>query len=162
MFHITHIITEWEWFPVFYWRGKPTFHKHPKRSLPSEVGMWEGLCVFCLKWNGPRDALTQKKAGFHCSGLNAGSSFISQDEGMSESPVENLEKAIVFNIFWTEGLISLWHFERCAEFIASKGDHAWLFVKIYRNTNITVPTNKGRLASRITCRRVRIFLPSIV
>ena len=35
----------------------------------------------CLKWNGPRDALTQKKAGFPCSGLNAGSYFISQDEG---------------------------------------------------------------------------------
>ena len=39
------------------------------------------ICVFCLKWNGPRDALTQKKAGFPCSGLNAGSYFISQDEG---------------------------------------------------------------------------------
>ena len=38
---------------------------------PSEIGMLEGLCVFCFKWNGPRDALTQKKAGFSCSGLNA-------------------------------------------------------------------------------------------
>ena len=51
-------------------------------------------------WNGPRDALTQKKAGFPYSGLNAGSSFISQDEGMSESPVETLEKAIVLHLFW--------------------------------------------------------------
>ena len=64
--------------------------------------MLERLCVFCLMYNGPRDALTQKKAGFPCSALNAGSSFISQDEGMSESPVENLEKAIVLNLFWTE------------------------------------------------------------
>ena len=39
--------------------------------------------------------------------VNAGSSFISQDEGMSESPVETLEKAIVLNLFWTEGLIFL-------------------------------------------------------
>ena len=36
--------------------------------------------------------LTQKKAGFPCSGLNLGSCFKSQDEGMSESPVESLEK----------------------------------------------------------------------
>ena len=57
-------------------------------------------------WNGPRDALTQKKAGFPCSGLNAGSYFISQDEGMTESPVETLEKAIVLHLFWTEGLTS--------------------------------------------------------
>ena len=60
---------------------------------PSEIGMWEGLCVFCPKWNGPRDALTQKKAGLPCSGLNAGSYFILQDEGMTESPAETLEKA---------------------------------------------------------------------
>ena len=69
--------------------------------------MLEELCVICLKWNGPRDALTQKKAGFPCSGLNAGSYFISQDEGMSESPVETLEKAIVLHLFWTGHLISL-------------------------------------------------------
>ena len=68
--------------------------------------MCEGLCVYWLKWNGPRDALTQKKAGFPCSALNAGSCFISQDEGMTESPVETLEKAIVLQLFWTEGLTS--------------------------------------------------------
>ena len=45
------------------------------------------------------DALTQKKAGFSCSGLNPGSYFISQDEGMTKSPVENLEKAIVLLLF---------------------------------------------------------------
>ena len=32
------------------------------------------------------------KAGYLCSGLNEGSSFISEDDGMSESPVESLEK----------------------------------------------------------------------
>ena len=69
--------------------------------------MGEQLCVFGLKYNGPEDALTQMKAGFPCSALNAGSSFISQDEGMSESPVETLEKAIVLNLFWTEGLTSI-------------------------------------------------------
>ena len=44
--------------------------------------------------------LTLKKAGFPCSGLNLGSSFRSQDEGMPESPVETLEKAIVLHLIW--------------------------------------------------------------
>ena len=63
--------------------------------------MLEGPCVFCLKWNGPRKAMTQKRAGFPCSGLNSGSSFISQDEGMSESPEETLEKTIGLRPIWT-------------------------------------------------------------
>ena len=162
MFRAHHIISGWEWFPVFDWRGKPTLHKHLKRSLPSQIGMWEGLCVFCLKWNGPRDVLTQKKAGFPCSGLNTGSYFISQDDGITESPMETQEKAIILQHFWTEGLTSFWHIERCIEFIASKGDDDWLFVKIDRNTNITVSTNKGRLASRLTFSSVRTVLPSLV
>ena len=162
MFLAPHIILGWEWFPVFDWRGKPTFHKHLKRSLPSEIAMWVGLCVFCLKWNGGWDGLTQKKPDFPCSGLNGGSYFISQDEGMTKSPVESLEKAIILHLFWTEGLTSFWHIERCAEFIASKGDDAWLFVKIDRNTNINVPTNKGCLASRLTSSSVCIVLKSLV
>ena len=43
---------------------------------------------------------------------------------MAESPVETLEKAIVLHLFWTEGLTSFGHFERCAEFMTSKGDDA--------------------------------------
>ena len=100
--------------------------------------MWERLCIFFLKYNGAQDALTQKKAGFPCSALNAGSSFNSQDEGMSESPVDTLEKTIILNVFWTEILTSIWDFERFAEFKALKDDDARLFVKIDRNTNITV------------------------
>ena len=37
-----------------------------------------------------------------------------------------------------------------------------IFVKIDWNTNITVPTNKGRLASRLTFSSVRTVLPSLV
>ena len=162
MFLAPHIISGWEWFPVFDWRGKATFLKHLKRSLPSEIVMWEGLCVFCLKWNGPWDDLTQKKAGFPCSGLKAGSYFISQNEGMTATLVETLEKAIVLHRFWKEGLTSFWQIEMCAEFIASKGDDAWLFVKIDMNTNITVRNNKARLASRLTSSSVCIVLPSLV
>ena len=41
---------------------------------------------------------------------------------MTESPVEILVKGIVLHLFWTEGLTSFLHIERCAEFIASKVD----------------------------------------
>ena len=41
-----------------------------------------------------------KKAGFPCSGLNLGSCFMSQVEGMSENPVETLEKAVVLRLIW--------------------------------------------------------------
>ena len=43
---------------------------------------------------------------------------------MPESPEEALEKTIVLHLFWTEGLTSFCHIERCAEFIVSKGDDA--------------------------------------
>ena len=51
--------------------------------------------------------MTQKKTQLPCSGLNSGSSIISQDDGMSESPVETLEKDIVVRLIWTGGLTSL-------------------------------------------------------
>ena len=46
--------------------------------------------------------------------------------------------------------------------MASKGDDALLFIKIDRNTNISVPTNKGRLASRLSFSSVRTVVPSLV
>ena len=133
------------WFPVFDWRFEPTLYQHLKWSLPSAIGMAEGPCVFCLNWNGPRDTLTQKKAGLPFSGLNSGSCYISQEEGMSESPVETLEKAIVLRLIWIGGITSLWYLERHTEFKASKFDDAWHFLKQDRNPNITVPTRKWAL-----------------
>ena len=150
------------WFPAFNSRGMPIIHKHLKRKLLSATGMWEGPWVCCLKWNGHWDALTRKKAAFPCSGLNAGSSFISQDEGMFESPVETLEKALGPRLIWTGGLTSLWHLERKAEFNASKGDDARLLLKIDRNPNIPGATGKGTWVSRLTSRCVPIALPSLV
>ena len=54
-----------------------------------------------------RESLTQKKAGFPCSGLNLGSCFMSQDEGMSESCVEILGETLVPRVIWTGALTSL-------------------------------------------------------
>ena len=55
-------------------------HATQEEASPSNM-MWEGSCVCYPKWNGDLDALSRKKAGFPCSGLNAGSNFISQVKG---------------------------------------------------------------------------------
>ena len=158
-----HISSQVEsWFPVFDWRFEPTFHQHLKLKFPSATGMSEGPCVFCLKWNGPRETLTQNKAGFLCSGLNSGSCFISQDEGMSEFPVETLEKAVVLRLIWIREITSLWYLERHPEFKTSKVVDASLFLKMDRNPNITLPTRKWALVTCLTSRRVHIVLPSLV
>ena len=150
------------WFPDFDWSGEPTYHKHLKWSFPSAIGMWKGPCVFCLKWNGPWEALTQKKAGFPCSGLNSGSSFISQNEGMSKSPLETLGKVVGLRLIWTGVITSLWHLERHTEFIASKCDDGWLFLKMDRGPNIAVSNRKWNSVSCLTSRSVCIVLPRVV
>ena len=160
------VVFSWKqyvWYHIYWiWCHKYTGCDVIRTYIPSAIGMWEGPWICCLKWNGHRDTLTQKEARFSCSGLNAGSSFISQDEGMSEYPVETLEKALVPRLIWTGGLISLWNHKRHTEFSASKGDDAWLFLKIDRNHNITVPTRKWTSVSCINSRSIRIFLPSLV
>ena len=103
-----------------------------------------------------------KKAGIPCSGLNSSSCFITQDEGMYESPVETLEKAVVLHNIWIGRITSLWYLERHTEFKASKCDDAWLFLKMDRNPNITVPTRKWALVSYLTSRSAHIVLPSLV
>ena len=67
---------------------------------------------------------------------------MSQDEEMSESPVETIEKAVGLRLVWTGGILSLSHLERHTEFNASKVEDDLLFLKMDRNPNITVPTGK--------------------
>ena len=78
------------------------------------------------------------------------------------NPVETLEKAVVLRLICIGGITSRWYLERHTEFNASKGDDAWLFLKMDRNPNITVPTRKWALVSCLTSRSVRIVLPSLV
>ena len=65
-------------------------------------------------------------------------------------------------LIWIVGITSLWYLERRTEFKASKGDDAWLFLKMDRNPNITVPTRKWALVSCLTSSSIRIVLPSLV
>ena len=73
--------------------------------LQQQVG--ERDSVFSVSSGMYRERPDSKKAGFPCSGLNFGSFFMSQDEGMSESPVEILEKAVGLRLIWTGGITSL-------------------------------------------------------
>ena len=66
-----------------------------------------GTLCFLSQVEWTAEALTQKKDGFPGSGLNSGSSFISQDEGMSESPEETLEKAGGLRLRGKVGITSL-------------------------------------------------------
>ena len=56
--------------------------------------------------------------------LNACSSFISEDEKMSECAVKTLEKAIVLHVILKRCLTSHYHIERHAKFTALNFDYA--------------------------------------
>ena len=161
-FHAPHIVSRWELIPCLWLKRWASFPQAPDGEYSLSNRSVRGTLCFLSQVECTTRGLTQKKAGFPCSVLNSGSCFISQDEGMSEYPVENLEKAVGLRLIWTGGIISLWHLERHTEFKASKGDDAWLFLKMDRNPNITVPTRMWALVSCLTSRSVPIVLPSLV
>ena len=75
--------------------------------------------VFPQQYVGERDSVLSVSSGMNCERpdskegrislqcLNLGSCFKAQDEGMSESPVEALEKAVGLRLIWTGEIISL-------------------------------------------------------
>ena len=77
---------------------------------------------------------------------------------MSESPVENLEKALGLLFISKMGLTCLWQLESHVEFTASDFDDAWQLFNIVRNPNITVSNRKRDLNSHLNSRSVCIFL----
>ena len=106
-------------------------------SLTEEVSQFSTSTssgVFPQQYVGERDSVLSvscgmyrempdpMKAAYPCRGLNLGSCFMSQDEGMSESAVETLEKAIVLRLIWIGGITSLSYLERHTEVKASKRD----------------------------------------
>ena len=160
--HTPHIGPRWELIPCLWLKIWANFPTAPQVEFSLRNRYVRGTMCFLSQENGPRKTLTQKKAGFRCSVFNKGSCCIFQDEGMSDSPVETLEKAIVLCLIWIGGITSLWYIKRHTEFMTSKGDDAWLFLKMDRNPSITVPTRKWALVSCLTSRSVRIVLPSLV
>ena len=94
--------------------------------------------------------------------LHACSSFISQDERMSDSPVETLQKAVGLHFSSKRGLTCIWQRESHVEFTASKVDNAWQFFNIVRKPNITLSNRKRDLNSHWPSSSVRIVQPSLV
>ena len=161
-FYAPHIISRWEMIPCLWLKRWARFPQAPQVEVSLRNREVRGTQCFLSQVECTAIGLSQKKARIPCSGLNLGSCFTSQDEGMTDSPVETLEKAVGLRLIWTGGIISLWHIERHTEFNASKGDDALLFLKMDRNPNITVPTRKWTLVSCFTSRCVRIVLLSVV
>ena len=123
--------------------------------------MWEGPCVLCFKWNGPRDALIRKKSKFHCRSSWMLIVHITRWKDVwvpcrdcTESPRPPLHLKMGPNM--------LWRLESHVEFTASNFDDAWHFFNIGSNPNITVSNRKRDLNYHLNSRSVRIVLPHLV
>ena len=119
------------------------------------------LCFMIqAKWT-PR-CPDKKEVQISLQSFLACSSFISQDERMSESSVETLPKVLGLHFISQRGLTWHWHLESHVEFTASNVDNAWQFFNVVRNPNITVSNRKRDLNSNLISRSVRIVLPRLV
>ena len=91
-------------------------------SLTEEVNQFSTSTssgVFPQQYVGQRDSVLSvtsgmyrerpdsKKGRISLQWLKLGLCFMSQDEGMSESPVETLEKVVGLRLIWTGGITSL-------------------------------------------------------
>ena len=121
-----------------------------------------GTLCFMLqaKWN-PR-CPDSKEGQISLQRLHACSLFISQNERMSETRVETLQKALGLHLISKGGLTSLWQLESHVEFTVSNVDDAWLFCNTVGNSNITVSNRKRDLHSHLTSRSIRIVLSRLV
>ena len=160
--HASHIVPRWALIPCLWLKIWANFPPAPQVEFSLSNRYVRGTTCFLSQEECTARGLTQKNARFPCSVLNSGSCFISQDKGMSESPVETLEKAIVPRLIWIGGITSRWYLERHIELKASKGDDGWLFLKMDKNSNITLPSRKWALFSCLSSRSVHIILPSLV
>ena len=119
------------------------------------------LCLMLqAKWT-PR-CPDKKEVKITLQRFHACSSFMLQDERMSESTVDSLQKALGLHFISKRGLTCLWQLESHLEFTASNVDDAWQFFNIVKNPIITVSNRKRDLNSHLTSRSVRIVLPRLV
>ena len=136
-------------------------------KAPQEEFSLRNMCVrgtlcFLLqgKWT-PR-CPDWKEVQIFLKRFHACSLFISQDERMSASPVETLQKALGLHFISKWCLRCLWQLESHVEFTASNLDNAWQFFNIVSNPNITVSNRKRDLNSHLTSRSIPIVLPHLV
>ena len=157
-----HIVWRWEMIPCLRLRRSAIFQKALQEEFSLRNMYVRGTLCFMLqgKWT-PR-CPHWKEDQISLQRLHSCSSFISQDERMSESPVETLQKTLCLHFISKRGVTWLWQLESHVEFTASNVDDAWQFFNIVRNPNITVSKRKRDLNSHLTSRSVRIVLPRLV
>ena len=162
MLHAHYIICRWELNPCLRLKRLANFPQAPQGEFSlRNMYVRRTLCFLLQVKRTPR-CPDSKEAWISLQRLNAGSSFISQDGRMSESPVETLQKDLGLHLISTRGFTYLWQLERHAEFSASKANDAWHFLNTVRNSNITVPTTKWHSVSRLSSRSVHIVLDTLV
>ena len=102
------IIPRWELIPCIWLKIWANFPPAPQVEFSLSNRYVRGtLCFLSQVACTPRDP-DSKEGRLPCSGLNSGSCCISKDEGMTESPVETLEKAVVLRLIWIGGITSLY------------------------------------------------------
>ena len=121
-----------------------------------------GTLCFMLQGKWTPSCHDSKEVQISLQRLHACSSFISQNESMSETAVEALQKALGLHLISKRGLTGLWQLESHMEFTAWNVNDAWQFFNIVRTTNITVSKRKRDLNSQLTSRSFRILLSRLV
>ena len=147
--HAPHIIPKWELIPCLWLKIWANFPPAPQVEFSLSNRYVRGTLCFLsqVEWTA-RDP----------------------DSKEGQISLQCLKFRLVFHLTrWRDVWIpcgdpreTLWYLERHTEFKASKGDDAWLFLKMDSNPNITIPTRMWALVSFLTSRSVRIVLISLV
>ena len=150
------------WFPVFDWRFEPTFHQHLKGNFSLSNRYERGTLCFLsqVKWTA-RDH-DSKEGGISLQWLKFRLVFHLRtwrdvwipcgDPRESNSSPPHLDRGNHITLISREAH-GIQTFKRW---------RAWLFLKMDRNPNITVPPRKWVLVSCLTSRSVLIVLPNLV
>ena len=105
--HAPHIVSRRKLIPRILLKRKATFPQAPQEEPSLSNRYMRGTVNLLPPVHWIPRFLDRKKVGFPCSGLNAGSSLISQDKWMSVSYVQSLKKALGPCLMLTGGHISL-------------------------------------------------------
>ena len=105
-------------------KRKANFPQAPQEEFSLRNIYVRGNLSFLLQVKYTPSCPEAKEGRISLQRLNVGSSFISQDERISESPVETIQKALGLPLISTGGLISFCHLERHEEFSVSKVEGA--------------------------------------
>ena len=118
-FHAPHIIPGWEQIRSLWWKRWANFPQAPQEEFSLSSSDLRGTLWFLSQVEWTLRGPDSKKGLISLYLLKFSLVFHLTDEGMSECPVETLEKAVGVCLNWTGGITSFWPLERHKEFNAS-------------------------------------------